>query len=118
MTPKQIAFVISEWRGLPEPPPKPDRQKPVADVLDAVMRKLGLGERLKQDQVLAAWRELVGDFIAGHAAPQRLDKGTLYIRVLESTMHYELDRVWKPQILARFRERFGKGIREIRFQLG
>jgi len=118
MTPAQRAFVISEWRGLPEPPPRPDRRQPVADVIDTVMRKLGLGERLRQEQVLAAWRELVGDFIATHAAPHRLERGTLYIRVLEPTMHYELDRVWKPQILARFRERFGKGIREIRFQLG
>ena len=123
MTPSQRAAVIAEWRGLPEPLPKKlpggrQGETSAAAALDVVMRQLGLGERLRQEQVIAAWRDLVGDFIAAHASPQRLSKGTLFIRVLEPTMHYELDRVWKPQILTRFQERFGRGIREIRFQIG
>lgn len=119
VTPHQRAFIISEWRGLPEPVAKPDRLTTASDVLGTVMKSLGLGERLRQEQVLGAWRELVGDFIAGHATPQRLQNGTLYVRVLQPTMHYELDRVWKPQILAKFKERFGaRAVREIRFQIG
>jgi predicted nucleic acid-binding Zn ribbon protein len=119
MTPYQRAFVIAEWRGLPEYPPKPDRTTCAADVIGGVMKSLGLGARLKQEQVLEAWHELVGDFIASNATPARLANGTLYVRVLQSTMHYELDRVWKQKILAKFKERFGaRTVRDIRFQVG
>ncbi|XHR29090.1 MAG: DUF721 domain-containing protein [Chthoniobacteraceae bacterium] len=119
MTPWQRALVIAEWRGLPEPQVRPDRVKKASDVIGGVMKSLGLGERLRQEQVLGAWRELVGDFIAGHATPARLDHGTLYVRVLQPTMHYELDRVWKTKILSKFKERFGaRAVRDIRFQIG
>jgi len=119
MTPHQRASIVSEWRGLPEPLPKPDRLTSADEVVGKVMNALGLGERLRQEEVLGAWRELVGEFIASHAAPQRLDKGVLIVQVLQPTMHYELDRVWKPKILAKFRERFGrKTVREIQFRIG
>ena len=119
MTPYQRAQILREWRGLPEPPPKPDRQTTAAEVIGKVMASLGLGERLRQEEVLGAWRELVGDFIASHATPQRLDKGVLIVQVLQPTMHYELDRVWKPQILQKMKDRFGsRTVREIRFRIG
>ena len=119
MTPFQKAQILREWRGLPEPAPKPDRQTTASDVIGKVMASLGLGARLKQEEVLGAWREIVGDFIASHAAPLRLDKGTLIVQVLQSTMHYELDRVWKPQILQKMKDRFGtRTVREIKFRVG
>lgn len=119
MTPHQRAHLIREWRGLPEPLPKPDRQTTAAAMIDKVMASLGLGERLRQEEVLRAWQEIVGDFIASHAAPQRLDKGVLIVQVLQPTMHYELDRVWKPQILQKMKDRFGtRVVKEIRFRIG
>jgi len=119
MTPSQRALILREWRGLPEPPPKPDRLTTAAETISKVMAALGLKERFRQEEVLGAWRGLVGDFIAGHATPQRLQNGILFVQVLQPTMHYELDRVWKPKILAKFKERFGaRAVREIKFQIG
>ena len=119
MTPFQRARLISEWRGLPEPTPKPDRLTTAAEAIGKVMASLGLADRLRQEEVLGAWREIVGDFIASHAAPHRLQGGILFVQVLQPTMHYELDRVWKPKILAKFKERFGaRAVREIRFRIG
>lgn len=119
MDPYRRALVISEWRGLPEPLPKPDRLTTAAEAVGKVMRSLGLGERLRQEEVLGAWKELVGEFIAGHAAPLRLERGVLFVQVLQPTMHYELDRVWKAKILAKFKERFGaRAVREIKFRIG
>ena len=119
MTPFQRALLISEWRGLPEPPSKPDRQTTAADAIAKVMASLGLGERLRQEEVLGAWREIVGDFIASHAAPHRLQNGVHFVQVLQPTMHYELDRDWKPKILEKLRARFGKKIvKEIKFRIG
>jgi len=119
MTPHQRARLIREWRGLPEPSAKPDRQTTASEVIGKVMASLGLSARLRQEEVLGAWKELVGDFIASHAAPQRLDKGVLIVQVLQPTMHYELDRVWKPQILQKMKDRFGaRTVREIKFRIG
>jgi len=119
MTPFQRATIFREWRGLPEPAAKPDRLTTAAATIGKVMAALGLKERFKQEEVLGAWHEMVGDFIAEHATPKRLQNGTLFVQVLQPTMHYELDRVWKPKILAKFKERFGaRAVREIRFQIG
>jgi len=119
VTPYQRANILSEWRGLPDPPPKPDRQTTASEAIGKVMAALGLGERLRQEEVLGAWREIVGDFIASHAAPHRLQGGILFVQVLQPTMHYELDRVWKPKIMEKLRERFGKKtVKEIRFRIG
>jgi len=113
------AQVIAEWRGMYEPRPRPDRLTTAADVVVRLMKSFGLTERLRQEEITAAWREIVGDFIAAHSEPARLQSGVLYIRVLQPTMHYELDRVWKARILKNLRARFGaKTVREIRFNIG
>ncbi len=120
MTPEKLrAIALREWRGLPEFPFVRDTAKPVADTLAKVMSGLGLKDRLREEEVLQAWAEMVGDFIATHSAPQRLKDGVLSVRVLQPTVHFELDRVWKPQILAKFKKRFGaRTVREIRFRIG
>jgi len=119
MTPALRARTIAEWRGLPEPPKRPDRLVSVAESIAPLMSSLGLGERFRQEEVLRTWRSIVGDFIATHSQPTRLRGGVLYVQVLQSTMHYELDRMWKQKLLSKLREQFGpRAIRDIRFCLG
>jgi len=44
--------------------------------------------------------------------------GILHVRVIQSSVRYELDRAWKPEIIRKLRERFGeKTIRDLRFVL-
>jgi hypothetical protein len=113
------AQVLAEWRGLPSGYVRPDRTTSVADAVRKVMDGLGLGDRLKSDEVVAAWREIVGDFFAKHSAPQQLKMGVLYVSVLQPTVHFELDRVWKRDILTKLKKRFGsRTVREIKFRLG
>ncbi len=110
---------LAEWRGYAEPTVRPDRLVSVADGIVKLMKSLGLGERLRQEEVLAAWEGIVGEFIATHARPVHLQNGQLIVQVLQPTMHYELDRVWKRTILEKFREQFGpRTVREIRFRIG
>lgn len=120
MKPERLrAVVLHEWRGLPYVSFPRDSSRPIGDTLAKVMAGLGLKDRLKEHEVLTAWRDIVGDFIAGHSNPQSLKDGVLYVRVLQSTVHYELDRVWKPQILDKLKKRFGgRTVREIKFRLG
>jgi predicted nucleic acid-binding Zn ribbon protein len=111
--------VIAEWRGLPEPKPRPDRWKPAAELLPALMQKLGLRERLHEKEVIGAWSDIVGEFIAAHSAPVALREGVLYVRVLQPALHYELVQLSKRDILRKLKHRFGvRTIREVRFRLG
>ncbi len=107
--------VLREWRGLPSETP-PDRQVVIADVLTKVITKFGLHTRIKQEEIVATWNEMVGDFLAAHSEPQQLSHGILSVRVIQPTIRYELDRVWKKEVLKKLQARFGsKLIRDIRF---
>lgn len=111
--------ILAEWRGLPQRPPPPDRTVPLGEGLKKVMQGLGLNERLNEAQVLQCWKEIVGEFIAGHSCPSRLKDGVLYVQVIQPAVLYELDRELKPQILKKLKKQFGtKVIRDIRFKTG
>jgi len=51
--------------------------------------------------------------------PVALRDGILYVRVLQPSLHYELGRIAKTEILRKLKQRFGgKTIRDIRLRLG
>lgn len=109
--------ILEDWRGLPEPPPRPERCVAAADALKKLLPRLGLSERLNEQEVLAAWREIVGDFLASHSTPSSLKEGVLLVQVLQPTVRYELDRSWKAEILHKLKARFGeRSVREVRFR--
>ncbi|MEY2546542.1 MAG: hypothetical protein QOG48_1659 [Verrucomicrobiota bacterium] len=113
------AAVIAEWRGLPEPKPRPNAFRPTAELLPKIMQRLGLKERLHETEVIAAWSKIVGDFIASHSAPVALREGILYVRVLQPALHYELEQVSKTDIVRKLKQRFGaKIVRDVKFRIG
>lgn len=119
MSPALRAAVIAEWRGLPEPRVRPDKWKAPADLLPSLMQKLGLSDRLREVEVMDAWRSIVGDFIAAHSAPVSLRAGILFVRVLQPALHYQFETISKAGILRKLRQRFGgKIIRDLRFRIG
>ena len=107
--------VLREWRGLPSEVIA-DRAAGISDLLGKVIQKLGLNSRIKENEIISAWRGLVGDFLAEHSEPQQLIRGVLYVRVIQPTIRYELDRVWKTEVTRKLQERFGaKVIKEVKF---
>jgi predicted nucleic acid-binding Zn ribbon protein len=119
MRPSLRAAVLAEWRGLPEKSQRPDRWQAAADVLPKLMQRLGLKDRLQESEVIDAWAKTVGEFIAAHSAPVALREGVLFVRVLQPSLHYELEQISKADILRKLKQRFGgKIIRDIRFRLG
>ena len=119
MTPSLRARIIAEWRGMPEKAASRDTARPLGDALVRVMSALGLGDRLREDEVKKAWRDIVGEFLASHSSPSSLKDGVLTVRVLQPTLHFEFERNCRPQILAKLRERFGaKVVRDVRFRIG
>ena len=111
--------VLAEWRGHREPRPVADNQYALSGLVGKAMQGLGLGERVQESEVIRAWKEVVGDFISTHSTPSRLVAGVLYVRVLQPSIHFELERTWKPDILRKLKARFGvRVIRELRFRVG
>lgn len=109
--------VIEDWRGLPDFPEKPERCVLASEALKKLLPKLGLTERLNEQEVQAAWRDIVGDFLAEHSVPVSMKEGVVVVQVLQPTVRYELDRTWKKEILAKLKARFGaKTVKEIRFR--
>ena len=113
------AAVIAEWRGLPVLKKRPDRWQTAADLLPKLMQRLGLSERLHENEVIEAWAQIVGEFISAHSAPVSLREGVLYVRVLQPALHYELEQISKTAILRKLKQRFGgKTVRDVRFRVG
>lgn len=110
--------VLAEWRGYREPRGVMDRVQPVSSLIGKTMQALGLGDRVREGEILGAWKEVVGDFIASHSLPDRLRDGVLYVRVLQPTIRFELERL-RPQMVAKLKEKFGaRSVREVRLMLG
>lgn len=113
------AAVVAEWRGLPEKKVRPDRWQAPADLLPKLIQQLGLSERLRENEVIEAWKQIVGDFIAAHSAPVSLREGVLFVRVLQPALHYQFETISKAEILRKLKQRFGgRIIRDIRFRVG
>ena len=113
------AAVIAEWRGLPANKARPDRWQAPGDLLPKLMQQLGLSERLRESEVIDAWKTIVGEFIAAHSCPVSLRAGVLSVRVLQPALHYQFEQISKAEILRKLKQRFGaKIIREIRFRIG
>jgi predicted nucleic acid-binding Zn ribbon protein len=109
--------VLQEWRGLPEDT-RPDRSCSVGEILKILLPKIGLEARVREEDISAAWSGIVGQFLATHSQPDRLIGGILHIRVIQSSVRYELDRTWRQEIIKKLREQFGeKVIRDIKFVL-
>ena len=107
-------------RGYWEPEEVDGYEKDVGTVLSKALNSLqaGLADRVAEEEVLSAWNELVGPFVAEHSKPIRLDRKTLYVQVLQSAIHYTLERQ-KADLLKKLQTRFGaRTVRDLRFRVG
>ena len=110
--------LLTAWRGV-EPGVLGDMPtRTVADMVGKVVAQSGINERLKLEEVQAAWREVVGDFLYGQSKPDSIQRGVLIVRVLQSAVHHALLQE-RPRMLQRLREKLGQTfIKEVRFRHG
>jgi len=64
--------------------------KPIADILMATLKQLGLGTKIKQHEVLDLWSQVVGDQIARVTSAESIREGKLFITVKHSAWRNEL----------------------------
>ncbi|HUJ72312.1 MAG TPA: DUF721 domain-containing protein [Verrucomicrobiae bacterium] len=121
MTPALRAQVLREWHpfldGANGSGTNPASS--TSKLVPAVMKQLGLEQRLQRSQVFYLWADIVGPDIARHARPVSLRDGLLVVAVDHPVWLAELVRYDKPLILTKVRERIGKkAVRDIRFRIG
>jgi hypothetical protein len=110
--------LIADWRGAPGEPLIDLPTLDVGTMIPAILKEWKLDEQLREDDVAAAWQEIVGEFISRHTAPDGIKRGVLMLRVLQPAIHHTL-MMEKGRLLLRLQERYGSGaIRDIRFRHG
>jgi hypothetical protein len=108
--------VLAEWRRYREPRDPAARTSGISDALRGLLPKLGLGNALDEQAVRRAWSGIVGDFIASQSEPDKIRAGILHVRVLQSSVRFELERTWKDEIARKLAVQFGADkIRGVKF---
>jgi len=92
-------------RPLPGDGPGP---QPVSKALDAVMRGLGAPEASGVHLVFDRWSEVVGDSLAAHTRPLKIDGSRLVLAVDEPAIATHV-RFLQTELLARLEELLGPG---------
>lgn len=89
----------------------PDDRDPQSfgDLTAALVRRSGWGEHMKEGHVFAAWSTVVGEEIAEHAEPVRIEDKTLYITAASTAWATQL-RYMQSQILGRIAGAIGPGV--------
>jgi len=109
---------IAEWRGVEDGPLIDNPALPIGSIIPEILKGWKLDDRIRLDDVAAAWRKLVGDFIAQNTSPDALKRGVLTVRVLQPAIHHTL-AMQKGTLLQKLKAHFGdETIKEVRFRHG
>ena len=110
--------LIAAWRGVPDGPLMDNPLMSVADLAGKIVAQCGIGERLQMEEIAAAWRTVVGDFLAAQTAPDSISRNVLVVRMIQPTVHHAL-MMEKAKIVKRLNEKLGKrAVKDIRFKHG
>lgn len=77
------------------------------DLVDKLLKGLGLDERVQQYRALIIWDEVVGPQIAARTRPIRIRERVLEVNVDQPTWQQQL-QLMKPKILAQLNAELGK----------
>lgn len=110
--------MVSAWRGADEGPILDLPALSVADLVGKIVAQAGIADRMKLEEVLAAWRDIVGDFLFQHSRPDSILRGVLMVRVLQPTVHHAL-AMERTRILKKLQTQLkSAGIKDVRLKHG
>ena len=110
--------ILREWRGADEPADLSAGIHLAQSFVAAILRAAGAEDGIDENQVRATWKDLAGDFIAGHTEPVSVKGGHLVLRVTQPAMRFHLEQM-KPLLLTRIKAQLGENrIKSIKFSLG
>ena len=92
--------------------------KRMADILSRLIAKKGYGQIQSSAAFQDAWKQAVGDLLAGQSHPGNVRRGILDVTVRNSAVAQEL-QFNKHQIITKLKEfQVDSRIRDIRFRVG
>ncbi|MBM3236037.1 DUF721 domain-containing protein [Candidatus Poribacteria bacterium] len=90
----------------------------IGQVLDLLFRKLGYDKKIREQQAMFWWNEVVGEHVAAHAQPTQIDNGKMSVVVSDSIWLTELNLL-RMQYIAKINEKLGALIlKDIDFKIG
>jgi predicted nucleic acid-binding Zn ribbon protein len=93
----------------------PRRFARIGDILPAVLKSVGLEQRLREQEILKVWPTAVGADIAARTRAVKMEKGVLFVQVEHGAWLQEL-HFMEREIIEKLRERApGIKCRKIRF---
>lgn len=110
--------MLADWRGVDTPADLSGYEKPIAGLIQKVLKRAGLEDRLNHEEVAAHWAATVGEFLAKHSRPVSLRRGILHIAVVQAAVRYDMERRLKKDILTKLQERYGEKVRGLKFENG
>lgn len=91
----------------------------LSDVLPAIASGLEIDQQKRPDLILAAWPEIIGPRLAPLAQAVRFEKGTLFVKVKNSSIYHLLSQYEKAKLLLKLQEKFPHSeICHLMFRLG
>ena len=73
-----------------KPPKTIDRPQPIAEILADLIARRGYAREQSGAALAAAWRQAVGEFLAGHTRCGGVRRGALEVAVANSTLVQEI----------------------------
>jgi len=91
---------------------------PVGEILEEVLSRLGIDNKIKQLRILKHWKEIVGKTLARHSCPVTVRKGNLFVKVDSSGWLAQIT-YFKEKIISELNRKAGSEvIRDIYLSLG
>jgi predicted nucleic acid-binding Zn ribbon protein len=77
--------------------------------MSQALERQGMARRIREQEVLLRWEELVGAAIANHATPERFRNGVLWLSVTDAAWRQEL-HLMRGGLVARINDALGDEI--------
>lgn len=91
----------------------------LSQLLPKVLEEIGKTQAKRPDLILASWPDIIGEKLAPMTEAVSFEKGCLYVKVKNATLHSLLSQHEKFRLLKRLQERFPNSqIRNIIFRIG
>jgi len=93
--------------------------KTLKDALGGFLKESGLGVKLRNKDVYAAWEKVVGPEIAEKTRVVKYSRGTMTVEVAASGLYAELEKFYLRDMLESMQKEMGsRKVRKIKLRLG
>jgi len=83
------------------------RMEPIAEIIRRVLSRKGLEKGIKEAEVLGKWPQIAGTVLANHAEAVAIEKGILFLRVMDSAWRNELSLL-SEELIKKINDDFGE----------